>query len=108
MINAAPEPQEAVVEAIVEAIASENNAQLHIGSLTVEERDQPGIEVTNRGKKGETENLFNNYWNGSGTAGPNFDHPEKPTHLKPGTSAFVALPATFKGVGQKKAYIEGE
>ncbi|ROV94558.1 hypothetical protein VMCG_08168 [Cytospora schulzeri] len=58
-------------------------------------------QPTNKSKKEETYYFFNNYWNDNGTAGPNFDHPEKPTHLQPGASTFVALPASYKGRVQR-------
>ena len=39
--------------------------------------------------------------NGDGTAGANFDHPTKPTTVKPNTTVFVPLPSSFKGRVQR-------
>lgn len=97
--SAAAEPVEA------ESAASQAEAfpqvQLNIMSRAVAAPAKPGIQLTNKSKKEETYHFFNNYWNGNGTAGANFDHPEKPTHLKPGASTFVALPESFKGRVQR-------
>lgn len=95
--SAASEPKEVVAAAVPPA----NHAQLNFVSLAVEAKDQPGIQLTNKSKKEDTYYFFNNYWNGNGTGGANFDHSEKPTHLKPGASTFVALPASFKGRVQR-------
>lgn len=92
---AASETEEAVAKAVA---PEEKHAQLHVASRAVE---QPGIQLTNKSNREETYYFFNNYWNGNGTAGANFDHPEKPTRLKPGASTFVALPASFKGRVQR-------
>lgn len=75
--------------------------QLNIMSRAAAAPAKPGIQLTNKSKKEETYNFFNNYWNGNGTAGANFDHPEKPTTLKPGASTFVELPESFKGRVQR-------
>lgn len=61
----------------------------------------PGINLTNKSKK-ETEYFFyDNYWNGNGTAGANFDKPLKSIKLKPNQSQFVSLPRSFKGRVQR-------
>lgn len=62
---------------------------------------EPGIQLTNKSKKDCTYYFYDNLWNGNGTAGANFDHPLKNATLKPGASAFVPLPATFKGRVQR-------
>lgn len=62
---------------------------------------KPGVHLVNKSKKVETYYFFNNYWNGNGTAGANFDHPENPTTLKPEEETFVALPESFKGRVQR-------
>lgn len=61
----------------------------------------PGIQLSNKSNKAEEYFFFNNYWNGNGTAGANFDHPEKPTKLKAGASTFVQLDTGFKGRVQR-------
>ncbi|PSN70564.1 hypothetical protein BS50DRAFT_316440 [Corynespora cassiicola Philippines] len=61
----------------------------------------PGINLTNKSKK-ETEYFFyENYWNGNGTAGANFDKPLKSVKLKPNVSQFVPLKSNFKGRVQR-------
>lgn len=80
-----------------------------VGSLHINSRmavahntnHHPGIRLTNKSHKEDTYHFFNNYWNGNGTAGANFDHPEKATTLKPGESRFVELPESFKGRVQR-------
>lgn len=42
-------------------------------------------------------NFYNNFWNGNGEAGANFDKPEHLTILKHGDTKFVPLPTNFKG-----------
>ena len=61
----------------------------------------PGIILTNRSGKEETYYFYNNYWNGNGTAGANFDHPEKSVKLAPGQHTHVDLATTFKGRVQR-------
>ena len=61
----------------------------------------PGIDLHNRSKEPCTYFFYNNYWNGNGTAGANFDHPLKSIHLGPHESTFVDLPASFKGRVQR-------
>jgi hypothetical protein len=57
----------------------------------------PGIQLTNKSNREHDFVFYDNYWNGNGTAGANFDHPLKTVHLKPNASQFVPLPASFKG-----------
>lgn len=115
----APKSEEAAVEpasepaaetAADEPVATESAAaeseaspqmKLNIMSRAAAAPAKPGIQLTNKSKKEETFQFFNNYWNGNGEAGANFDHPEKPTHLKPGASTFVELPESFKGRVQR-------
>jgi hypothetical protein len=57
----------------------------------------PGIVLTNA-SQGECEYFFyDNYWNGDGTAGANFDHPLTSVKLQPNETQFVSIPSTFKG-----------
>lgn len=60
-----------------------------------------GAFVTNLGKETETFYFFDNYWNGVGTAGANFDNPEYKVELKPEETKHVPLPPTFKGRVQR-------
>lgn len=82
---------------------NESIVGLHINSRVAvahNANNHPGIRLT-KSRKEDTYYFFNNYWNGNGTAGANFDHPEKPTTLKPGESKFVELPESFKGRVQR-------
>jgi hypothetical protein len=63
--------------------------------------DEPGIQLTNSSQNGATYFFYDNYWNGNGEAGANFDHPLKDVTLQPGESQFVPLPASFKGRVQR-------
>lgn len=69
----------------------------------VKTRDQgPGISLTNKSDKEVTFYFYNNYWNGDGTAGANFDHPnDPPTTVAAGATTFVSLPTSFKGRVQR-------
>ena len=58
---------------------------------------QPGVDLVNHSRTETTYVFYNNYWNGNGTAGANFDHPDKSVTLKPGARTFVPLSAGFKG-----------
>ncbi|CAI6340573.1 unnamed protein product [Periconia digitata] len=61
----------------------------------------PGIDLTNKSKKKQTYFFFDNYWNGNGEAGANFDKPLKSVTLNAGASQHVPLPLTFKGRVQR-------
>lgn len=64
-----------------------------------------GVRLINKSKKVETYYFFNNFWYGNDTAGANFEHPEKPTLLKPGEETFVALLESLKGRVQREKLI---
>jgi len=61
----------------------------------------PGIILTNKSKKEESYFFYDNYWNGNGIAGANFDHPLKSIKLAAGAHSYVNLPTTFKGRVQR-------
>ena len=61
----------------------------------------PGIVLSNKSDKETSYFFYDNYWNGNGTAGANFDHPLKSVRLNPHTTSFVSLPSTFKGRVQR-------
>ncbi|MCJ1470152.1 hypothetical protein MMC07_008797 [Pseudocyphellaria aurata] len=65
------------------------------------EHSGPGVSVSNRSNKEQAYFFYDNYWNGNGTAGANFDHPLKSVRLAPHATSFVALPNTFKGRVQR-------
>ena len=61
----------------------------------------PGIILHNKSKAHCTYYFYDNYWNGDGTAGANFDKPLKAVQVSAGGTAFVKLPTTFKGRVQR-------
>jgi hypothetical protein len=65
----------------------------------------PGIIVGNKSSQECTYFFFNNYWNGNGTAGANFDKPQTSVTLHPHTSAFISLSESFKGRVQRGKFI---
>lgn len=71
--------------------------------LALKTRDQgPGISLTNKSDKEEIYYFYNNFWNGDGTAGANFNQPnDPPTTVAAGVTTFVPLPTTFKGRVQR-------
>lgn len=65
----------------------------------------PGVFVTNKSSKEQAYFFYNNYWNGNGTAGANFDHPLKSIKLAPNAKSFVELPESFKGRVQRGTHL---
>lgn len=61
----------------------------------------PGIEWANASSQEQTYSFYDNFWNGDGTAGANFDHPTNPTTVGPDATTFVDLPISFKGRVQR-------
>ncbi|KAI0129726.1 hypothetical protein BJ170DRAFT_285437 [Xylariales sp. AK1849] len=61
----------------------------------------PGIILANKSHKEETYYFYDNYWNGNGTAGANFDHPLKNVKLGAGKSTHIPLALSFKGRVQR-------
>ncbi|KAL8837233.1 MAG: hypothetical protein Q9170_002606 [Blastenia crenularia] len=70
-----------------------------------EQHTGPGIDLSNKSGKDCNYFFYDNYWNGNGTAGANFDHPLKSVHLAAHASHFVPLPASFKGRVQRGTLI---
>ncbi|KAL9626648.1 MAG: hypothetical protein Q9204_007141 [Flavoplaca sp. TL-2023a] len=60
-----------------------------------------GIDLHNKSDKPCRYFFYDNYWNGNGTAGANFDNPLKSIQLAPKASKFVPLKKTFKGRVQR-------
>ena len=84
--------QQAAPPPTVSRLMSSNNAALAQG---------PGIILSNKASQDQTFNFYDNFWNGDGTAGANFDHPSNPTTVAAGATTFVSLPTTFKGRVQR-------
>ncbi|MCJ1317936.1 hypothetical protein MMC15_003263 [Xylographa vitiligo] len=61
----------------------------------------PGIVLSNKSAQQQTYVFYDNFWNGNGTAGANFDHPGTSVTLQPNETQFVSLPDTFKGRVQR-------
>lgn len=61
----------------------------------------PGIILRNNSNNQQAYAFYNNYWNGNGTAGANFDHPDPIITVNANDSTFVALPTSFKGRVQR-------
>jgi hypothetical protein len=72
-----------------------------LNTRTADPATETGIDLTNASSQQRTYAFFNNYWNGNGAAGANFDHPDTSVALGPGEHAFVPLPAAFKGRVQR-------
>ncbi|KAL8851053.1 MAG: hypothetical protein Q9221_004043 [Calogaya cf. arnoldii] len=68
-------------------------------------KGEVGIDLHNKSNKACTYYFYDNYWNGNGTAGANFDNPLKSVKLAPKASKFVNLPTSFKGRVQRGTLI---
>jgi hypothetical protein len=88
---------------------SDDTAKIHAHTLVAkqpaaplhDEGKKPGILLSNRSPHDETYYFYDNYWNGNGTAGANFDHPSKSVHVAAGHSVSVDLSSSFKGRVQR-------
>ncbi|KAL9620732.1 MAG: hypothetical protein Q9160_004745 [Pyrenula sp. 1 TL-2023] len=60
-----------------------------------------GITIINHHPHPQQFAFYNNYWNGNGTAGANFDHPAPVVTVPANGRQFVSLPASFKGRVQR-------
>jgi hypothetical protein len=66
---------------------------------------EPGIFLTNKSPSAASYWFYNNYWNGDGTAGPNYDNASPKIDLAPGESQMVPLSLAFKGRVQRGGYL---
>ena len=64
-----------------------------------------GVTVFNHSGKQQQFAFYNNYWNGNGTAGANFDHPAPVITVPAKSSHFVSLKPEFKGRVQRGTLI---
>jgi hypothetical protein len=76
------------------------NMSSHIG-LKAAPAYKPGILLTNKSSRKNIYYFFDNYWNGNGTAGANFDKPLKSVEVGPNETKHVPLPTSFKGRVQR-------
>lgn len=56
-----------------------------------------GILITNLDNKYTEFNFYDNFWNGNGEAGANFNEPDPKTVVNQGETVFVPLDTSFKG-----------
>ncbi|KAH6645065.1 hypothetical protein BKA67DRAFT_542050 [Truncatella angustata] len=84
-----------------QSVEEPSSGGFSIASAPEEQSYAPGIVLTNRGSNEHTYYFYDNYWNGNGTAGANFDNPLKNVTLAPGASTHVPLDLQFKGRVQK-------
>ncbi|KAI1387876.1 uncharacterized protein F4822DRAFT_444405 [Hypoxylon trugodes] len=109
--NAAPNPSKPFTGQSVQAAAfsatSVKEAAVEHPSPAPEikaaatEANGPGILLTNKSAKKHTYYFYDNYWNGNGTAGANFDHPLKHVDVNPNQTIHVPLTLAFKGRVQR-------
>ena len=93
--------------AVASLVVQSNKASPH-GHDSPDHADHhhgPGIILTNHSGKEQAYFFYNNYWNGNGTAGANFDHPLKSAKLASHAKTFVELPENFKGRVQRGTHI---
>lgn len=64
-----------------------------------------GIFLSNKSNKSCHYYFYENFWNGNGTAGANFDKPSTNLLLAAGQTQFVKLPTSFKGRVQRGTLI---
>ncbi|MCJ1251759.1 hypothetical protein MMC30_008997 [Trapelia coarctata] len=92
--------------------ASPPQVAFHHSQFAVTKRDEtipgPGILLTNRSSKQQDYNFYDNFWNGDGTAGANFDQPSNPTTLQPGETTFVGLPKASRGAASDDGGAHGD
>ncbi|KAL8936674.1 MAG: hypothetical protein Q9216_004812 [Gyalolechia sp. 2 TL-2023] len=65
------------------------------------QHSRPGIILRNHRNQRQEYAFYNNYWNGNGTAGANFDRPDPVVTVNANDSMFVSLPESFKGRVQR-------
>ncbi|PVI02276.1 hypothetical protein DM02DRAFT_727351 [Periconia macrospinosa] len=92
-------PADSSPQAFVTSMAENEQVFESMGETEIHAASEqgPGIDLTNKSGRECEYFFYDNYWNGNGTAGANFDHPLKSVKLQPGEYQFVDLPASFKG-----------
>ncbi|KAI1097598.1 hypothetical protein F4804DRAFT_327211 [Jackrogersella minutella] len=105
--NAAPDPSKPFTGQSVEAAAvAETSTTKNVeaaGSIKIMAAEAlgPGIQLTNKSPRKNTYFFYNNYWNGNGKSGANFDHPLKHVEVGPNQTVHVQLDVAFKGRVQR-------
>ncbi|KAK6956652.1 hypothetical protein Daesc_001931 [Daldinia eschscholtzii] len=96
--NAAPDPNHPFTNLSVDPSAF---LSLAAAPAEVPGPAGPGILLTNHSSKTNKYFFYNNYWNGNGEAGANFDRPLKDVELGPNQTVHVPLGLDFKGRVQR-------
>ncbi|TGJ83595.1 hypothetical protein E0Z10_g5162 [Xylaria hypoxylon] len=78
-----------------------NTVAFVAATASVKQASGPGILLTNKSDKKNTYFFYDNYWNGNGEAGANFDHPLKHVEVGPNQTVSVPLSYSFKGRVQR-------
>jgi hypothetical protein len=92
-------PADPTHETETETPETGNSNDLAFTTLTADQG--PGIILTNKSNKETDYFFYDNFWNGNGTAGANFDKPLKSVKLWPDQTQFVSLPRNFTGRVQR-------
>lgn len=90
-----------VAKLVMQTHAVSTSAGDHAHASNEHHDDGPGVSLSNRSSKEQAYFFYDNYWNGNGTAGANFDHPLRSVRLAPHATTFVPLHDTFKGRVQR-------
>ncbi|KAL8637015.1 MAG: hypothetical protein Q9228_005668 [Teloschistes exilis] len=91
-------PQSPEVDPVMHNFQAPQIVQRNISSARAQ---GPGIILRNHTSHKQQFAFYNNYWNGNGTAGANFDHPDPIVTVNANDSHFVSLPESFKGRVQR-------
>ncbi|KAI1801360.1 hypothetical protein F4811DRAFT_534948 [Daldinia bambusicola] len=96
--NAAPDPNQGFTNLSVDVTAF-----LSLAAVPNKEPSPagPGILLTNHSSKTHKYFFYQNYWDGDGKAGANFDKPLKQVELGPNQTVHVPLGLDFKGRVQR-------
>lgn len=98
--SAEPPKPAANGNAIVAAATNNAGAADAVGVLATAAQ-APGILLTNKSAKKNTYFFYDNFWNGNGEAGANFDKPLKHVEVGPNATVHVPLDLKFKGRVQR-------
>ncbi|KAI2464283.1 hypothetical protein F4781DRAFT_413640 [Annulohypoxylon bovei var. microspora] len=102
--NAAPDPSKPFTgqeAAFAAALVANNEVAGNSIKMVATAALGPGIQLTNKSSRKNTYFFYDNYWNGNGTGGANFDHPLKNVEVGPNQTVHVQLELGFKGRVQR-------
>ncbi|KAI0968220.1 hypothetical protein F4678DRAFT_482189 [Xylaria arbuscula] len=98
--NAAPDPSKGFTGQSIHA-AAVNLMAIPSGAASLPKPSGPGILLTNKSAKENVYFFYDNFWNGNGEAGANFDKPLKHVDVAPNQTVYVPLDLEFKGRVQR-------